>query len=142
MLHNIPHKYRGPGVLHKILLIAIRDNWGRIESYYNDVYSWLGQNDWDRDIDKALLTRFRKDIKQDGPDFIDTPDGIGGRLKDWLIEAFPQAFGLKKDDIDYLHRHAKAIENGASLHRPYEDNGIYEDDDEDSLLNDEIVRKW
>ena len=91
-MHNIPKQYRPAGVLYDILLIAIRDNWDRIRYEYTTVLDWLHIEGKDRDIDKALLAKLRKDIRQDGADFIDTPDGIGSRIRDWLNEAFPQAF--------------------------------------------------
>ena len=91
-MHAIPKEYREAGKLHDILLMSIRDNWPRIMDNYNAIYDWLDRAGKERDIDKALLARFRKDIRQDGAFFISTPDGIASRLNDWLIEAFPQAF--------------------------------------------------
>ena len=94
-INSIPKKYRKPGVLHDILLKQICANWPRIRNEYTDVCDWLVRRGIDRDIDRSLLTKFRKDIQRDGAGFIDTPDGIGGRLKDWLFEAFPQAFDIE-----------------------------------------------
>jgi len=91
-MHSIPRKYCGTGILHEMLLIAIRDNWPRIRYEYEEVLDWLKRTGRNRDVDKALLVQFRKDIRRDGANFIETQDGIGGRLKDWLIEAFPGAF--------------------------------------------------
>ncbi len=91
-MQAIPKEYREAGKLHEILLISIRDSWPRIREDYNSVYTWLERTDRERDIDKALLARFRKDIRQDGAFFISTPDGIASRLSGWIREAFPQAF--------------------------------------------------
>jgi hypothetical protein len=79
-------------VLHDVLLIAIRDNWDRIRYEYTAVMDWLEREEKERDIDRALLVEFRKDLRSDGSFFIDTPDGIGSRLKDWINRAFPRAF--------------------------------------------------
>ena len=91
-MYEIPEKYKKKGVLYTILLKAIIDNWDRIEYEYTAVLDHLGNNDSEIDIDIALLGKLRKDIRQDGSFFVESPDGIGSRLKDWLIERFPRAF--------------------------------------------------
>ena len=86
---SMPYKYRQPGVLLKMLQEAIFDNWDRCRESYTRVHEQLG-HDTDRSIDKALLSKMRKDIIQDGPEFLDTQDGISSRLNSWLEEAFPR----------------------------------------------------
>lgn len=88
-MHEIPKKYKEKDVLHTLLLESIRDNWERIRYEYTAVLENLGENDSQLDIDKALLGKLRKDIRQDGPGFLEAPDGIGSRLRNWLVERFP-----------------------------------------------------
>ena len=89
---QIPSKYKRSGVLGGILEDAIDSNWARIKANWDEVYSHYEDRQTSPDINRRLLKRFRLDIRQDGAGFIDTPDGVGSRISNWLEEMFPEVF--------------------------------------------------
>ena len=81
-------EYKDIGFLELTIQEVYNKEWSRYIDRYNELCDKMDdmpeQNEYN--IDTRLAQLCRRDIREDGSDFMSEPDGIGGRINLWLDE--------------------------------------------------------
>jgi len=81
-------EYKDIGFLELTIQEVYNKEWSRYIDRYNELCDRMDdmpeQNEYN--IDTRLAQLCRRDIREDGADFMSEPDGIGGRINLWLDE--------------------------------------------------------